>query len=31
METRWIVRGPSLDGTEVTLAVVLANGTLSVV
>jgi hypothetical protein len=30
-ETRWIVRGPSLDGTEVTLAVVLANGTLSVV
>jgi hypothetical protein len=30
-EARWIVRGPSLDGTEVTLSVVLSNGTLSVV
>jgi len=28
---RWIVRGPSLDGTEITLNVVLASGTLSVV
>jgi hypothetical protein len=28
---RWIVRGPSLDGTQVTLSVVLEGGTLSVV
>jgi hypothetical protein len=30
-EARWTVRGPSLDGTEVTFSIVLANGTLSVV
>ncbi len=30
-EGRWTVIGPSLDGTEVTLSVVLAGGTLSVV
>jgi hypothetical protein len=30
-EGRWTVRGPSLDGTEVTLTIVLANGTLSVI
>jgi hypothetical protein len=28
---RWTVCGPSLDGTEVTLSVVVANGALSVV
>jgi hypothetical protein len=28
---RWSVRGPSLDGTEVILDVVLTSGTLSVV
>jgi hypothetical protein len=30
-EARWTVRGPSLDGKEITLSVVLSNGTLSVV
>jgi hypothetical protein len=30
-EARWMVRGPSLDGTEVTFGIVLANGALSVV
>jgi hypothetical protein len=28
---RWTVRGPSLDGTEVILSIVLTSGTLSVV
>jgi hypothetical protein len=30
-DDRWTVRGPSLDGTELTLSVVLAGRTLSVV
>jgi len=30
-EGRWLIHGPSLDGTEVTLNVVLAGDTLSVV
>lgn len=28
---RWLVAGPSLDGTEISMAVVIAGGSLSVI